>query len=100
MLKEIKNIIKAVVDPVRVAVFSNKWQKQNKENKTYPVCLFPANKVVVGKGTYGPLKIQTFSNDEEKLIIGNYVSIADKVTFILGGATIINFFRRTRFHKL
>ena len=43
------------------------------------------DKVKVGKGTYGELRIYSFQNNREKLTIGNYCSIAGAVVFILGG---------------
>ncbi|MDW5525423.1 CatB-related O-acetyltransferase [Carnobacterium maltaromaticum] len=50
------------------------WKKLNKHNFT-----------TIGKGTYGKLNIKTFGSKKESLKIGNYVSIAAIVTFILGG---------------
>ncbi|MPM91431.1 Virginiamycin A acetyltransferase [bioreactor metagenome] len=47
--------------------------------------IFPVEKISVGKYTYGPLNITYFSNQNEKLIIGNYCSISAGVKFILGG---------------
>lgn len=41
--------------------------------------------IQVGVGSYGELNVLSFKNQNEKLIIGNYVSIASNVTFILGG---------------
>jgi virginiamycin A acetyltransferase len=41
--------------------------------------------VQVGKGTYGNITVQSlYVTPEEKLIIGNYVSIAPDVIFFLG----------------
>ncbi|WP_405240760.1 CatB-related O-acetyltransferase [Capnocytophaga canimorsus] len=48
--------------------------------------------VEVGIGSYGNLNVHSFENKKEKLIIGNYVSIADNVTFILGGNHQVNTF--------
>ena len=35
--------------------------------------------------TYGPLNVSTWGAENEKLSIGNYVSIATGVKFLLGG---------------
>lgn len=66
------------------------WKATNKHNKTFPVndinCeTFPLTKVKVGKETYGPLKVLSYGNENESLVIGNYCSIATGVTFLLGG---------------
>lgn len=42
-------------------------------------------KVRAGRKSYGPLHLLDFGNDAEQLIIGNFVSIAEDVRFILGG---------------
>lgn len=65
--------------------FKRKWSKINKHNFTIPTSVFPLNTVVVGKKSYGFINLERFDNPNEKLIIGNYVSIASKVVFILGG---------------
>lgn len=65
--------------------FQRKWSEMNPENQTIPINLFPLDIVNVGKGTYGELHIYFWGAENEKLIVGNYVSIASKVLFILGG---------------
>jgi acetyltransferase-like isoleucine patch superfamily enzyme len=53
---------------------------------TFAARYFPMDKVIVGKHTYGMLDVRTFCKSAgEKLQIGSFVSIADDVTFILGG---------------
>ena len=59
------------------------WRAQNAHNETNQLNNFDINKVIVGKGTYGGLNVEAFSNGEEKLIIGNYCSIGPDVHFIL-----------------
>jgi len=61
------------------------WTIINAHNQTTPNNKFDQSKVTVGKNTYGKLNVYTFGNSNEKLDIGNYVSIADNVTFLLGG---------------
>lgn len=76
-------------------VFRRKWRKLNSHNFTNPKSIFPLNSVVVGNNSYGDLNIESYGNPNEKLIIGNYVSIGKNVTFILGGnhqiSTITNY---------
>lgn len=68
-------------------VFQKKWRERNVENGTVAENIFPFEKVQVGKGTYGSLRVLTFDNPNEQLKIGNYCSIAGNVTFILRGRT-------------
>lgn len=42
-------------------------------------------RAVVGRHTYAIPDVETFRHDDTKLEIGNYTSIAAKVTFLLGG---------------
>jgi len=67
-------------------LFNKRWRYLNEHNYTNPIDFFPIEKVIVGKKTYGQLSIKSFNEgDNEKLVIGNYVSIAQNVHFILGG---------------
>jgi acetyltransferase-like isoleucine patch superfamily enzyme len=43
------------------------------------------NKLKIGRKSYGGLTIWNFGQDGESLTIGNFVSIADDVKFLLGG---------------
>ena len=81
--------------PIKLASFENNifykiykiilWRVNNLHNETFPINIFDQKKVSVGKKTYGGLKVYMFGHLDEKLIIGNYVSIASGVTFLLGG---------------
>lgn len=69
---------------------SIEWRKKNKHNKTVVANRiddgpFPIGKVKVGKYTYGPLRVIQFNEDDPIMSIGNFVSIAKEVTFLLGG---------------
>ncbi|WP_428073568.1 CatB-related O-acetyltransferase [Candidatus Avelusimicrobium luingense] len=63
--------------------FDGKWRVLNAHNDTYPANDFDLDKVTVGKGTYGILRVLTHSDQNTKLQIGNYCSIAGDVSFIL-----------------
>lgn len=67
---------------VKHYLFERKWKKKNRHNGTYAVNVFDMTKVEVGIYTYGGVNVLTY-NDEAKLKIGNYCSIASNVTFIL-----------------
>ena len=61
------------------------WRSINNHNETYLIKDFNFLPVTVGNHTYGPLDVSTFGNSDESLHIGNFVSIAEEVKFILGG---------------
>lgn len=66
--------------------FDKEWRMRNAHNDTIVGDrTFPMNNVSVGKATYGMLQIQSlFEQEGERLEIGNYVSIAPGVQFLLG----------------
>lgn len=71
---------------IKLKIFSIKWSLHNKHNFTTIGNHFPIGSVTVGKMTYGQLNVFTFANGiNERLSIGNFVSIASNVNFILGG---------------
>lgn len=79
------NPIKKVIDFLlhhRYVAFEKEWQKKNSNNWTYPANIFDSDLVEVGRYTYGRIDIQ--SDTKNMLKIGNFCSIADKVTFMLG----------------
>ncbi len=61
------------------------WRKINKHNYTSVNRITDLKKIRVGTQSYGPLNVYTWGSENEELIIGNYVSIASDVKFILGG---------------
>ncbi len=61
------------------------WRKKNKHNETYIINNFNFDITSVGKETYGPLEVYSWNSEGEGLEIGNYVSIAKGVKFLLGG---------------
>ena len=60
------------------------WRNRNSFNDTHAMNQFNFDNVSVGKYSYGELNIVDFG-DSHKLSIGNYVSIAQNVTFLLNG---------------
>lgn len=65
-----------------LSLFRRQWKKNNPNNGTIPMNLFDTGRIMVGKESYGELNIISFGN-ETTLTIGNYVSIAQNVTFLL-----------------
>lgn len=62
-----------------------KWKIKNPHNQTLLGNKFDQSKVTVGNSSYGHLTVYAYGHPDEKLVIGSYVSIAEGVTFILGG---------------
>jgi acetyltransferase-like isoleucine patch superfamily enzyme len=85
MLSILNHIINKPKNKIKTIIFKIKWRKLNKHNFTTAANIFPIDKVSVGKMTYGPLNIYSWNNEDEGLIIGNFVSIASGVKFLLGG---------------
>lgn len=83
-------MIKFIISKIQNKNFRSKWRLLNKHNFTVPTSIFPIDKVNVGKMSYGSLEVKSFGNKDEELIIGDYVSIAENVLFILGGNHQIN----------
>lgn len=65
--------------------FQRKWRILNKNNYTNAGCIFPIDKVSVGLYSYGTLNVISYYNNDEKLVIGKYCSIAGGTTFLLSG---------------
>lgn len=68
----------------------SKWKKRNQHNYTEAGKLFDISRVYVGEMTYGTLNVYTFNGDSSKLTIGRFCSIAENVSFIVGGEHNIN----------
>lgn len=67
---------------VKLNRFKREWRNCNRHNETIAMRRFPVEIVTVGKDSYGELNVVSFG-DQTKLTIGNYVSIAQNVTFLL-----------------
>lgn len=74
-----------LLSTLKLSYFKKKWRYYNKHNLTVAGNCFNMKKVTVGKGTYGELLIKHFGNINESICIGNYCSIAENCTFLLGG---------------
>ncbi|MBR6152370.1 MAG: CatB-related O-acetyltransferase [Lachnospiraceae bacterium] len=66
-----------------------KWRELNQHNSTEMIEVFDVGKVKVGKESYGDIHLVSFG-ENTKLSIGNYVSIAQDVHFILDADHPIN----------
>lgn len=62
--------------------FKRCWRNENSHNGTIAMDFFDRNLVIVGKNSYGELNVVSFA-EKNKLKIGNFVSIAQQVLFLL-----------------
>lgn len=70
---------------IKLLLFRRKFKKYFNTG-IVPMNVFPINKIKsIGKNVYGALNVMSWNNEQEGLIIGDYVSIADNVWFVLGG---------------
>ncbi|MBP2032211.1 acetyltransferase-like isoleucine patch superfamily enzyme [Clostridium algifaecis] len=65
--------------------FKKKFRAMNKHNFINASNIFPIKSVKIGKMSYGPIIVEAWKSKNEGLEIGNFVSIASNVRFILGG---------------
>jgi virginiamycin A acetyltransferase len=65
--------------------FQAEFRRRFPDNRLVPENIFNLDLLKVGKYCYGPFRVLAWFNPNQKLIIGNCVSIAGDVTFILGG---------------
>lgn len=82
-----KNLIKSTfiwdaMQYVKLNSFRRKWIRANKDSALFPNNIFNIDTVTAGNYSYGELNVVSF-NDKTKLKIGNYVSIAQNVVFLL-----------------
>lgn len=93
MIKKIikKSFIFKIYMEYKLHLFQNKWRKINDNNYTTANNMFNPELVSIGKASYGELNIVSFA-DISHLIIGNFVSIAQEVVFILNAEHYINHF--------
>lgn len=69
------------LNKLRKYKYNRAWKRANSHNFTIPVGKMPLDKITIGKKTYGFIDA-LFSNPENRLIIGNYCSIAQGVKFL------------------
>lgn len=82
VLGEIQRIVKR-------GVRKKQWHRLHPDSNTVPMTDFDYNNVEVGKFSYGELNVIDFG-PEHKLIVKNFVSIAQNVTFMLNAEHYID----------
>ncbi|HHQ4655961.1 TPA: CatB-related O-acetyltransferase [Aeromonas hydrophila] len=78
-------IIERIKSYLILRSFRRKWRSLNNHNETTALNIFDLRAVSVGRQTYGMLNIRAWGGANEKITIGDFVSIADNVVFLLGG---------------
>lgn len=99
--------LKKIKQELDLASLNSKWKTLNKHNHTSLGNICNIDCICVGRETYGVINAYTFDhkqNESVGLIIGNFCSIADNVSFLLAGehdySLISTFpFRRFRPYK-
>ena len=72
-----------IATKIKILFYQIRWRKKYEDiNGLIPKTLFPFTTVVPGINAYGELNIVSF-NWKSKVYIGNYVSIAQRVTFLI-----------------
>ncbi len=69
--------------------FRKEWRLNNTDNTTIAMNTFSIDSVVVGAYTYGGIRVVNWNN-EKKLMIGSFCSIAQDVIFILDADHYVN----------
>lgn len=67
---------------IKLNYFRRKWIRNNRHNDTIPMNVFCRDTVTVGNYSYGELNVISFDS-KTKLSIGNFVSVAQNVSFLL-----------------
>ena len=78
-----------IIDKIKFNIYKRKWRSRNRYNETVPANCFFEETVSVGKYTYGALYVLSYNRDN-RLIIGNFCSIAPNVSFILSADHYVN----------
>src|SRR5881392_2189208 len=65
--------------------FRANFRQRFPNTRLYPTNVFDLDKIEIGKFSYGELNVMMWINPDQKLRIGNCVSIASQVLFVLGG---------------
>lgn len=75
-------LLKKIIKECKDNRFKRMWKKKNSKNGTIAMERFNEDAVHVGDYSYGELNIVSFNN-QTKLYIGRFVSIAQNVVFLL-----------------
>lgn len=83
------SIMGVILDMMRLGLVRKRWHKLHPDSDTIPMNAFDFDHVSVGRHTYGELNVVDFGG-ECRLILGDYVSISQNVSFILNAEHYVN----------
>lgn len=78
-------LLRTLARSLRLRRLQKQWRRRNAHNATVLCEPFPLDIVTVGRGSYGELHVMSHFPETERLVIGDYVSIAPDVHILLGG---------------
>ncbi len=78
-------LLRTLARSLRLRRLQKQWRRRNAHNATVLCEPFPLDIVTVGRGSYGELHVMSHYPETERLVIGDYVSIAPDVHILLGG---------------
>lgn len=81
----INRIVAKILRDRKHKKYLKEWSHTNAHNQVMPTGYIDPNIVLIGKMSYGCLDVTSWGHPDEFLKIGNYVSIASGVKFLLGG---------------
>ena len=78
--------ISKILKIIELIRFRKLWRNLNKHNQTTVTKVFDANRVDVGRETYGKINVDIYDANTNKVLkIGSFCSIASNVRFLCGG---------------
>lgn len=81
------SIVNFISNKIKRKKYNQKWRKLNQNNNTSLSGLKKMERITVGNATYGAINVLDFNPNtgSSYIKIGNFCSIAQDVTFLLGG---------------
>lgn len=81
------SIVDFISNKIKRKKYNQEWRKLNPNNNTSLSGLKRMERITVGNATYGPINVLDFNPNtgSSHIEIGNFCSIAQNVTFLLGG---------------
>ena len=80
-----------IKEPIKRTLYAKRWRSQNLHNSIVLLNPFNSDQVVAGRFSYGTIDTQ-FHHPKDKLIIGDFVSIAKGFQVVLSGSHHMNTF--------
>jgi len=75
-------MLKRLIEKIRWRKHLRRWHQKNSHNHCEIQTYFNIDNVYIGKCSYGMVNAHIYENNEERLYIGNFCSIAENVHFV------------------